>query len=228
MKPKNIKQQRLESNRFTFTQIGLVVSLALVLLAFEWKTPLHRLIIPQDNSNQPVIDDYAPVNTGVKPPPPPPAPPTPISIINAVDNNTKVADISSFNVEAKPDDIMPGPPVPPQATQEIIPEPDPPFKIVERMPEFPGGEIARLEYLRDNIRYPQVAREANIQGTVFVEFIIEKDGSISHITLMRGIGGGCDEEAMRVIGQMPKWIPGYQLNKPVRVQFTMPVKFLLR
>ena len=101
------------------------------------------------------------------------------------------------------------------------------FLVVEVAPEYTGGENALMTYLSENILYPQVARESNIQGTVYVSFIIEKNGEVSNIKVMRGIGGGCDEEAVRVVQSMPKWKPGTQRGKPVRVQFNWPVRFIL-
>jgi len=101
------------------------------------------------------------------------------------------------------------------------------FLVVEVAPEYTGGENALMKYLSENILYPQVARESNIQGTVYVSFIIEKNGEVSNIKVMRGIGGGCDEEAVRVVKGMPNWIPGTQRGKPVRVQFNLPVRFVL-
>jgi len=95
------------------------------------------------------------------------------------------------------------------------------------MPQFPGGEKARIKYLDENIVYPIEARRKGIQGKVFVTFIVERDGSVSNVRLLRGIGGGCNEEAIRVIENMPKWIPGIQKGKPVRVQFNIPIIFKL-
>ena len=95
------------------------------------------------------------------------------------------------------------------------------------MPSFPGGMNKLMEYLQNNLRYPQLAKELNIQGRVFLTFVIEKDGSVTDIKLLRGIGGGCDEEAIRVVNNMPKWTPGSQRNRPVRVQFNLPVNFRL-
>lgn len=85
-----------------------------------------------------------------------------------------------------------------------------------------------MKFLRDNIKYPQIARESGIQGTVYVTFVVEKDGRVTDIRVLRGIGGGCDEEAVRVIKAMPRWQPGKQRGKPVRVQFNMPIKFTLQ
>ncbi len=101
------------------------------------------------------------------------------------------------------------------------------FMVVEQMPEFPGGEEALYKYLAGNITYPQMAKESGIQGRVYVTFIVEQDGSISDVRVLRGIGGGCDEESIRVVKAMPKWKPGKQRGKPVRVQYNLPVKFSL-
>lgn len=99
--------------------------------------------------------------------------------------------------------------------------------FVEEWPEFPGGDIARVKFLSENIVYPKVAKEAGIQGPVHLTFVVEKDGSISNVNILRGIGGGCDEEATRVVSSMPKWKPGRQNGKEVRVQFNMPINFKL-
>ena len=101
------------------------------------------------------------------------------------------------------------------------------FITVETMPEFPGGEKALSQYLDSALIYPQYARESNIRGIVYVSFIIEKDGSVSKVEIMRGIGGGCDEEAVRLINSMPEWVPGRQNGLPVRVQYTLQVRFLI-
>lgn len=96
---------------------------------------------------------------------------------------------------------------------------------VEKMPEFPGGFSALSDYLAKNVKYPEKAREAGIQGRVFVSFFVEKDGSLDEVKVMRSLGGGCDEEAIRVVKAMPKWIPGEQRGKPVRVSFMLPIYF---
>ena len=101
------------------------------------------------------------------------------------------------------------------------------FTVVDEMPGYPGGEDARVSFLRQNIKYPEEARELGIQGTVYSSFVVEKDGSITDIQILRGIGGGCDEEVIRIIKAMPKWVPGKQRGAPVRVQFKMPLKFTL-
>ncbi|MBN2638509.1 MAG: TonB family protein [Bacteroidales bacterium] len=119
-----------------------------------------------------------------------------------------------------------------QTSIKELPPPPPPadttiFTVVEQSPEFIGGTKALMKYLGENIKYPVEAKKEGIQGRVFVNFIIEKDGSVSNARILRGIGHGCDKEALRVVEQMPKWIPGKQRGEPVRVVFTLPIQFKL-
>ncbi len=100
--------------------------------------------------------------------------------------------------------------------------------MVEPVPEYPGGDKARAIFLRENLIYPKEAKEGGIEGIVYVQFVIEKDGSIVDVEVLKGIGGGCDEEAVRVIKMMPKWKPGKQGGKEVRTRFTIPLKFSLK
>ena len=102
------------------------------------------------------------------------------------------------------------------------------FEKVEDMPVFPGGEQAMMEFVAKNVQYPKEAMEKEISGRVLVGFIVEKDGSISETEVVKGIGGGCDEEAVRVVKAMPKWKPGKQDGKPVRVHFILPLTFKLQ
>ena len=101
------------------------------------------------------------------------------------------------------------------------------FRVVEKMPEYSGGINALMHYLATNIKYPAEARKAKVQGRVYVNFIIEKNGSISHVKVLKGIGHGCDKESVKVVENMPRWIPGYQKGKPVRVEYNLPIKFSL-
>lgn len=101
------------------------------------------------------------------------------------------------------------------------------FTVVEVMPEFPGGMESLMEYLGSNIKYPEQAKKEGIHGRVFVSFVIEKSGNVSNVSILRGIGGGCDEESLRVVSEMPDWKPGLQDGKPVRVQYNLPIKYAL-
>ena len=112
--------------------------------------------------------------------------------------------------------------------QNIAQEEVKPFLIVEQMPDFPGGTEELMRFLGKNIQYPQMARETGIQGTVIVQFVVNKDGKISTVKVLRGIGGGCDEEAVRVVKSMPVWKPGKQNGVSVPVYFQLPIKFTLK
>ncbi len=102
------------------------------------------------------------------------------------------------------------------------------FVVVEKSPEFPGGDDSLYAFIGRNIKYPEAAKKNKIEGRVFVTFVIEKDGQVSNAKLLRDIGGGCGEEALRVVNSMPKWKPGTQRGNPVRVQFNLPIMFQLQ
>ena len=102
------------------------------------------------------------------------------------------------------------------------------FVVVEKSPEFPGGDDSLYAFIGRNIKYPEAAKKNKIEGRVFVTFVIEKDGQVSSAKILRDIGGGCGEEALRVVNSMPKWKPGTQRGNPVRVQFNLPIMFQLQ
>jgi periplasmic protein TonB len=111
--------------------------------------------------------------------------------------------------------------------EPIVDDETPVFTVVEQMPEFRGGDEARIKFLTNNIQYPREAKESGIQGTVYVTFVIAENGRVTDAKVLRGIGGGCDQEALRVVRLMPPWKPGKQAGKAVRVQFNMPIRFTL-
>ena len=122
------------------------------------------------------------------------------------------------------------PPPPPEEVKIVAiekPKEEEIFTAVEQNPEFPGGTSEMYKYLGQNIKYPAAAQRANVSGRVFVKFVVEKDGSIGKVEVLKGIGFGCDEEAIRVIKSMPKWNPGRQNGKNVRVFYNMPVVYKL-
>jgi protein TonB len=110
---------------------------------------------------------------------------------------------------------------------EITEEVEQPFVVVEIMPQFPGGESEMMKFINANLKYPVIAQEMGVSGTVIINFVVGRDGKISRIKVMRGIGSGCDEEAVRVLEKMPAWSPGKQGGKPVLVSYTIPFKFKL-
>lgn len=101
------------------------------------------------------------------------------------------------------------------------------YQKVDEMPSFPGGDESLMKFFNENIRYPQSAKESGINGKVFITFIIDENGKVTEVKVLRGIGGGCDEEAVRVARLMPQWNPGKQNGKAVRVEYNMPIKFQL-
>jgi protein TonB len=113
------------------------------------------------------------------------------------------------------------------AMAQTVVEDDAIFVVAENAPEFPGGEDSLYAYIARNIKYPETAKKEKIEGRVFVTFVIEKDGQVSSAKILRDIGGGCGEEAIRVVKNMPKWKPGTQRGNPVRFQFNLPVSFML-
>lgn len=216
----------LENKRGLFLEIGMVVVLALVLLGFEWKTYDKQKVEIFQRQATDVPEEMVEITKQETPPPQAPPPPQ-VTVLNIVDDNVQIDNDFTIDAEATQTTQVQEY-VPVQKAEEEVIEEQEIFQVVESMPEFPGGEEARIQFLRDNIKYPQMARESGIQGTVYVTFVVEPDGRVTGVRVLRGIGGGCDEEAVRVVKAMPRWIPGKQRGKPVRVQFNMPIKFTLQ
>jgi protein TonB len=194
-------------------------------------------ITPTDLTAPPPVDPDQP------PPPPPPPPPVmetvkftpPVVTDEKVDEDPppvqteETPQISTETHEGTGDQDI----VIPDAgngNQIVAPTVEAPLTIVEQMPTFPGGEQEMMKYIQKNVQYPQVEKEAGISGTCYVTFVVEKDGSITDVKVLRGVSGGqgCDKEAMRVVKSMPPWKAGKQNGREVRVQFNLPIKFTLR
>jgi periplasmic protein TonB len=225
METKKSPKADLENKKVIFTQIGMILALAVVFLAFEYKSYDARTIDLMQRTAEDIAEDIIPI-TEQKPPPPPPPPPRQVTILQVVEDDVEVEQNIDINVDVDQTteiEIY----IPPVREEEEVSEQEI-FTVVESMPEFPGGAQAMMEYIARNIRYPPMARESGIQGRVFVNFVVEPDGSVSNVNVLRGIGGGCDEEAIRVVQGMPKWTPGRQRGKAVRVSFNLPVRFTLQ
>ncbi len=229
-----------------FFRIGLIITLLVATLAFNWTVEEKEVYIPEDALVlEEEIEVEPPRSKQELPPPPPPPPP----VITEVPNTVEVEEDENLfvdqSIEAETEIVnapkakeAPAPPPPPPPIEE--PEEAPIFKIVEEMPRFAGCENLKkkeerdkcsqeklLEFIYSNIRYPEIAKETHVEGVVVVQFVVEPDGSISNIKVVRDIGAGCGEEAMRVVKMMPKWIPGRQRTKKVRVLFNLPIRFKL-
>ncbi len=214
----------LENKRKIFFQIGAIIALLFVIVAFEYRT-YEKDVIPEIfNRNFDEIEEFSMVTIHKEPPPPPKVKSRPI-VINVVEN-TEIDSSLEIDFSTEEDD--------PMETWTGFDLPDEPeidsdsiFISVEQKPEFPGGLSGLYSYFKNNVKYPLPAMERGISGRVFLNFVVEPDGSISNVIVLRGIGGGCDEEAVRVIRNMPLWEPGRQRGRAVRVSFTVPIKFTL-
>lgn len=214
----------LERKRPFFIEIGLIVSLALVFLGFEWKS-YDSGGSGLDTEVELDIEEDIVMNTQRNEPPPPKKQQPKSQALNIVDDEVEVDDDLDIDMEA--DESTEIEEYEPVEVSEPEVEEQKVFMVVEEQPSFPGGEEARMKYLQNNIEYPQMARESGIEGTVYVTFVVETDGTVTNVRVLRGIGGGCDQEALRVVRNMPKWKPGKQRGRSVRVQFNMPIKFKL-
>ncbi|MBN2237098.1 MAG: energy transducer TonB [Bacteroidales bacterium] len=224
MEQKKSNKANLENKRTVFLEIGFVIALALVFFAFEYKSYDKVEYANIERVVDDIQEEIIPI-TEQKVKPPPPKPPPQVTIINVVEDDVEVENDIDIDIEFDEDEAMQEFEFV-QEEEEI--EEQQIFLVVENMPEFPGGEAAMYKFIGKNIEYPRMAKESGISGRVFVTFVVERDGSVTDVKVLRGIGGGCDEEAIRVIQAMPKWNAGKQRGKPVRVQYRMPIKFTLQ
>lgn len=218
----------LEKRRGLYLEIGLVVALVAALVAFnvksydrEAKEALEREAVLEEEE---II-----IQTDIQEPPPPPPPEVPevTTVIEVVADDKE--DIKEVNFSAEVTDDTKNIEITPVVVEEEEDEAETQiFTVVENDPEFPGGMEALYKFLAQNIKYPQLARDNGITGKVYVTFVVERDGSIANPKVLRDIGGGCGQEAIRVVKSMPKWTPGKQRGKAVRVQFNLPVNFSLK
>ncbi len=224
MEAKKTPKADLESKKRIFLQIGIALALGAALVAFEWKHYERHEIDLGTLEIDFIEEEDIPITRQEQPPPPPPPEPSQELII--VDDDVELEEEFTIDIDADVfTEVQEFTPIMIEEEEEFDEEVI--FQVVEDQPEFPGGEAARQQFLEQNLRYPQMAREAGIQGTVFVTFVVERDGSVTDVRVLRGIGGGCDEEAVRVVSMMPRWTPGRQRGQPVRVQFNMPIRFRL-
>jgi protein TonB len=217
----------IEKSRAIFFEIGLILSLIIIFAAFEWRSTPKYIPVDFDYQAEKITEEIVPITEQKAPQPKVKIPNTAITI-KVVENDAETEDID-INVEADESTEVQEyvPEVNYQMEEEEEPVSEEIFVIVESMPEYPGGINTLYQYISDQIHYPVMAKELGIQGKVFVTFVIETDGSVSGVEVLRGIGGGCDEEAIRVVNSLPKWKPGKQRGVPVRVRYNLPVKFTL-
>ena len=229
MEAKKTPKADLEKRRGLYLEIGLVVIMAVILAAFEHKSyDEEQIEVVQRTAMDEVEDVIIQTQQEELPPPPPPEQPEVVTELNVIEDDAESkneVDMSSFQRQEEATNIE----ITPVKIEEEEEEDEQEiFQVVEQDPEFPGGIDALMKYLQQNIKYPQLARENNITGRVYVTFVVKKDGSVTGVRVLRDIGGGCGQEAIRVVKSMPKWTPGKQRGKNVRVQYNLPVNFSLR
>jgi len=217
----------LERRRTTFVLIGFVVVLALVYSAFELyaTSDLAKDLGIQDEEAIFVMDEDVIATDPTPPPPPPPVALQQEVILQLVEDNIKVNTDFDFSQDFHLDDIIEEY-VPIEIVEEEV-DNAPPLRFVEEMPEPIGGFEAMYAFLQSNLRYPEVARNANISGQVFIEFVVERDGSISNVRVLVGVHPELDQEAVRVVKMLPKWKPGKQMGKTVRTFYQIPIRFTI-
>ncbi len=226
MEEKKSPKANLENKKLMFMQIGMIISLLIAWLAFEHKSYDKREIDPSLLRQTEVVEEeMVEITKQEEQKPQPVEVPKQTTQLEIVQDDVEVEDIE-INAEVDQQEVI-DEYVPVEVEEEEVVEQEI-FQIVEEMPAYPGGDQKLMEYVAKNIKYPQIARETGIQGRVFVGFVVEPDGSVSNVKVLRGIGGGCDEEAMRVVKSMPKWKPGKQRGKAVRVSYMLPVNFKLQ
>ena len=225
MDKRKTEKANLEVKKSIFLEIGFVIALAVVFVGMEWKSFDKQEYDLAQREVDDTPEEIIPI-TEQKVKPPPPKPPPQVTIINVVEDDVEVEDDIEIDVDMDDDTEMEEYVPVIEEEEEIVEEKI--FLVVEQMPSFPGGEAKMYGYIGKNIEYPRMAKESGISGRVFVTFVVEKDGAVTDVQILRGIGGGCDEEAVRVIKSMPRWKPGKQRGKPVRVQYRMPIKFTLQ
>jgi protein TonB len=215
----------LENKRVLFVEIGIVSALAVMLLAFEWTSqPKNNQLLMAAQAGE-MDEEIIPI-TRQQPeqPPPPPPPPQVIEVINIVEDNVDIEEFDFDDMDADEDmsiDFVPFAEEE-EAEEEV-------FFIVEDMPMFQGGGKEKFrEYIAQNLQYPAIAAENGISGRVFVQFAVNNKGEVVDVIVVRGVDPALDKEAVRVVKSSPKWTPGKQRGRPVKVQFTFPIVFVLQ
>ncbi|MCH7415146.1 energy transducer TonB [Belliella sp. R4-6] len=223
MEAKKTPEADLTKRSGMFLNLGLLVSVGLVLFAFEYKSFDDRDL--KDLGQ--VSDDFEELlDIPITEQPPPPPPPVEQPVIQEIPDEIEIEEKIevNFDVDVKEETVIKEVVISDAPVEEKA---DAIFDVVENAPNPPGGMEGWNQYLSKNLKYPTQARRMGIEGTVYVVFVVNTDGTIQDVDVLRGIGGGCDEEAMRVVKAAPKWEPGKQRGRPVRVRMRLPIRFKL-
>ncbi len=228
MERKKTSKADLENKKGLFLEVGLVIALVACLVAFNVKSyDMEEVDLSVREASTEIEEQIIQTVEQETPPPPEPEPTEVVTDLTVVENDAEienelgVVDMSenkAQNVEVTHVAV--------EEEEEVVE--DEIFTVVEQQAGYPGGAAEMYKFLRENIQYPSVARDNNIQGKVYVQFVVERDGSITNAVVKRDIGGGCGAEAVRVIKSMPKWSPAKQQGRTVRSYFLLPVNFGLK
>lgn len=223
---KKSNKANLENKKSIFFLIGLVLALSLVLSAFEWKTQ-KTIEVMELGYTDFVPEDYVFIPSTPAEKREIPKPIVKVPYIEIVDNDAVIdEDVGLFSSE--PDDVVDIDFNNPIFQANNKNKDDEILIIAEVMPEFPGGNNALLNYLAGNVNYPLIAQENGIEGKVYVSFVVDEEGNILEVALIRGVDNSLDNEAIRVVKTMPKWRPGKQGGKAVKVRYSVPINFQLQ
>jgi protein TonB len=206
-----------------FFEVGLAVALGVVLASFNYANHERNRMVFGDIDNFDIEDVMIPITRSM-PVTPPPAPPKTAEVITIIESESDLEeDFDIVDIEATQETMV----AIIERSGEEEEEEEVPFALAEVRPEFPGGEVALQKYIASHVQYPEIARENGLQGKVFVQFVINKRGEVENVIIARGVDAALDKEALRVIQGLPKWKPGVQRGKPVRVSYTVPINFKL-
>ena len=226
MQLKKSQKASLEDKKVVYVLMGFVFVLSLCYVALEWteKEVTKYEVADMEFTFEEEVEIQQTTQETTPPPPPPPV--QEVEVLNVVEDDVETESIE-FNTEDDKDvEVVIAAPVEAPVEEE---EEEVVFVVVETMTEFPGGQQALFKYLSENVKYPVIAQENGIQGRVICQFVVNKDGSIVDVEVVRSGGdASLDKEAVRVIKSMPKWKPGKQRGKAVRVKYTVPVNFRLQ
>ena len=231
MEGKKSEKASLENKRLLFTEIGFVVALIAIYFAFNWSSTEKEVATLETEVANVEVEDMVPI-TQETPPPPEAAPKIPIlsDQIDVVDDNIKVDDNMFQNLE---DDANSGVEImdyiESAPEEETVEEEAIPFQLVEEKPSFNGGDANEFsKWVNSKLVYPEIAKENGVQGRVTLQFTVNADGTVSNVKVLRGVDSSLDKEAVRVVSSSPKWKPGKQRDRAVKVTYTFPVIFQLR
>ena len=226
MQLKKSQKASLEDKKVVYVLMGFVFVLSLCYVALEWteKEVTKYEVADMEFTFEEEVEIQQTTQETTRPPPPPPV--QEVEVLNVVEDDVETESIEINTEDDKDVEVVIAAPVEAPVEEE---EEEVVFVVVETMPEFPGGQQALFKYLSENVKYPVIAQENGIQGRVICQFVVNKDGSIVDVEVVRSGGdASLDKEAVRVIKSMPKWKPGKQRGKAVRVKYTVPVNFRLQ